>query len=197
MPQDPDTPGDITALLQRWKLGDTGALSNLAALTYSDLHAIAAGYLRHESANHTLQATGLVNELYLRLIRQNNLQLTDRRHFFAFAAMMMRRILCDYARQARTVKRPGGQSTRIPLHPDIAWVDAAGEDMFALDSALNELEAAHERQVRVVELRYFLGCTSQETAELLGLARATVERDLQFAKTWLFRRLSPQQPGGN
>jgi RNA polymerase sigma factor (TIGR02999 family) len=117
MPQDPDTPGDITALLQRWKLGDTGALSNLAALTYSDLHAIAAGYLRHESANHTLQATGLVNELYLRLIRQNNLQLTDRRHFFAFAAMMMRRILCDYARQARTVKRPGGQSTRIPFTP--------------------------------------------------------------------------------
>jgi len=195
MPQDPDTPGDITALLQRWKLGDTAALSNLAALTYSDLHAIAAGYLRRESANHTLQATGLVNELYLRLIRQNNLKLTNRRHFFAFAAMMMRRILCDYARQARTVKRPGGQSTRIPLHPDIAWVDAAGEDMFALDSALNELETSHERQVRVVELRYFLGCTSEETAELMGLARATVERDLQFAKTWLFRRLSPQLGG--
>jgi len=197
MPQDPEVPGDITALLQRWKLGDREALSSLASLTYGELHAIAAGYLRRESSCHTLQATGLVNELYLRLMRQNSLQLTNRRHFFTFAAMVMRRILCDYAREAHSAKRGEGRKNRIPLHPDMAWVDATGEDMFALDNALNELEAAHERQVRVVELRYFLGCTSEETAELLGMARATVDRDLQFAKTWLFRRLSPQALGGN
>jgi RNA polymerase sigma factor (TIGR02999 family) len=185
-------PGEITALLKQWKQGDSAALSSLAALTYSDLHAIAAGYLRRESGDHTLQATGLVNELYLRLIRQNNLQLTDRRHFYSFAALMMRRILCDYAREAHAVKRPGGRTMRIPLHPDIAWVDAAGEDMFALDRALTEMETDYERQVRVVELKFFLGCTNDETAEVLGLARATVVRDLQFAKTWLFRKLSPQ-----
>jgi RNA polymerase sigma factor (TIGR02999 family) len=197
MPQEPEMPGDITALLKQWKLGDSGALSSLAALTYSDLHAIAAGYLRRESGTHTLQATGLVNELYLRLIRQNKIQLTDRRHFYSFAAMIMRRILCDYAREARTIKRPGGQSTRVPLHPDIAWVDATGDDMFALDRALNEMEVTYERQVRVVELKFFLGCTNDETAELLGLARATVARDLQFAKSWLFRKLSPEGPAGD
>jgi len=188
-PDSPDQPGEITLLLKQWGAGDANALSNLASLAYSELRAIAAGYLRREGREHTLQATGLVNELYLRLARQRGARLSDRRHFYVFAAMMMRRILRDYAREAGAQKRPGGTSVRIPLHPDIAWVDAAGEEMLALDNALAELEAADERKARVIELRYFLGCTSDETADLLGLARATVDRDAQFARTWLYRRL--------
>ncbi len=180
-------PGDITALLRRWSGGDGAALGDLAELAYSELRAIAGGYLRREMPGHTLEATGLVNELYLRLARQRSVQFRDRRHFYAFAAMLMRRILGDSARQRQSEKRATGE--RIPLHPDMAWVDAAGEEMLALDRALAELEALDERKVRIVELRYFLGCTNQETAELLGIARATVDRDLQFARSWLHRRL--------
>jgi len=192
MPADAPIPGEITVLLNRWGKGDREALTTLASLAYDDLRAIAEGYLRRENPNHTLQATGLVNELYLRLARQRNTQLVDRRHFFSFSAMMMRRILSDYARRSHALKRPGGENTRVALHPDMAWVDAAGEDMLALDQALSELEALEERKVRVIELRYFLGCSNEETADLLGIARVTVNRDLEFAKAWLFRRLNPQ-----
>jgi RNA polymerase sigma factor (TIGR02999 family) len=195
MPSDTPVPGDITALLHRWNRGEAEALANLASLAYDDLRAIAAGYLRREHRNHTLQATGLVNELYLRLARQRSAELTDRRHFYSFAALMMRRILTDYARQAHALKRPGSQAVRVPLHPDLAWVDASGHEMIALDQAMGELEILDERKVRILELRFFLGCTNEETAELLSIGRASVDRDLKFAKTWLFRRLhQPLRP---
>src|SRR5579864_1244713 len=190
-------PGEITALLQRWNEGDSAVLASIASAAYDDLHNIARGYLRRESRGHTLQATGLVNELYLRLSQQREVKITDRRHFFTFSAMIMRRILSDYARRAQALKRPGAESVRIPLHPDIAWVDAAGTEMLVLDQALAELEVLDERKVRVVELRYFLGCTNQEAADLLGIAGATVERDLKFAKTWLYRRLRSQEVPGS
>jgi len=189
MSSDNSVPGEITALLQKWSEGDSAALASVAAVAYDDLRAIAQGYLRRESRGHTLQATGLVNELYLRLAQQRGAKITDRRHFFTFSAMMMRRILSDYARRAHAMKRPGADSVRIPLHPDIAWVDASGGEMLVLDQALAELEALDERKVRAVELRFFLGCTNEETAELLGVARATIDRDLQFSKSWLYRRL--------
>jgi|HubBroStandDraft_3_1064219.scaffolds.fasta_scaffold223341_1 RNA polymerase sigma factor (TIGR02999 family) len=191
MSSDNPIPGEITALLQRWNEGDSAALASVATVAYDDLRTIAQGYLRRESRGHTLQATGLVNELYLRLAQQKDAKITDRRHFFTFSAMMMRRILSDYARRAHAQKRPGSESVRIPLHPDIAWVDASSGEMLVLDQALAELEALDERKVRAVELRYFLGCTNEETAELLGVARATVDRDLQFSKSWLYRRLHP------
>ena len=194
MPEEPPQPGEITALLHRWNQGDAGALDSVTSLAYDELRAIAAGYLHRESRGHTLQATGLVNELYLRLARQRSVQITDRRHFFTFAALLMRRILVDYARQSRALKRPDSQAVRIPLHSDLAWVDAAGDDMLTLDLALGELEILDERKVRVLDFRFFLGCTNEETAELLGVTRATVDRDLQFAKTWLFRRLRPPAP---
>lgn len=190
MGTDSQKPGEITELLQRWSAGDPQALDELAELAYQELRAIAAGYLRREVPGHTLEATGLVNELYLRLARQKSVQFTDRRHFYAFAAMLMRRILRDYARQAGAGKHAAG--ARIPLHPDLAWVDAGGEEMVSLDSALTELQAVDERKVRAIELHYFLGCTNEETAELLGVAHATVERDLQFARSWLYRRLCPE-----
>jgi RNA polymerase sigma factor (TIGR02999 family) len=189
MSSDHALPGEITALLRRWDEGDSAALASVASVTYDDLRSIASGYLRRENRVHTLQATGLVNEVYLRLAQQGGTRLMDRRHFFTFAAMMMRRILTDYARRTHALKRPEGGNVRVPLHPDIAWVDASGDDMLALDSALAELEGLDERKVRAVELRYFLGCTNEEAADLLKVSRATFARDLQFALTWLYRRL--------
>jgi RNA polymerase sigma factor (TIGR02999 family) len=165
----------------------------LASLAYEDLHAIAIGYLRREDAGHTLQATGLVNELYLRLAQVRGVELSNRRHFYTFAAQLMRMILIDHARQTRALKRPGS-SARVPLHEEMAWIDASNEEMLALDAALDQLEAVEERKVRVLELRFFLGCTNEETAQLLDVSRATIDRDLEFAKTWLYRRLSAPPP---
>lgn len=182
-------PSEITRLLHRWQVGDREALGALASAAYDDLRAIAAGYLRRERSGHTLQATGLVNELYLRLAQIRSVQIEDRRHFYAFAAQLMRLILIDHARQARASKRPGSHA-RVPLHEEIAWVDATSDEMLDLDVALNELEAVAERKVRVLELRYFLGCTNEEAAQVLGVSRPTIDRDLEFARAWLYRRLA-------
>jgi RNA polymerase sigma factor (TIGR02999 family) len=181
-------------LLRKWNEGDRKALSLLVSLAYDDLRLIAQRHLRRESRMRTLQATGLVNELFIRLVRQSEINIVDRQHFYAFAAMMMRRILIDCARQALSQKRPTGQAERVPLHEEIAWIDASGQDMLDLETALIELERLDPRKSRVVELRYFLGCTNQETAEILGVVRATVDRDLQFAKAWLGRRLLGERP---
>ena len=188
MPPETPLPSEITGMLRRWKAGDREALADLAALAYDDLRAIAAGYLRREGAGHTLQATGLVNEMYLRLAQIRRVELTDRRHFFAFAAQLMRMVLIDYARQAHAQKRPG-PAFRVPLHEEMAWIDAANDDILALDSALDQLEALDVRKVRVIELRYFLGCTNEETADLLNVSRATIDRDLEFSRAWLHQRL--------
>ncbi len=186
-PESPST-RDITMLLCRWQTGDREALANLACVAYNDLHAIATGYLRRERSQ-TLQATGLVNELYIRLARVRGTQLSDRRHFFAFAAQLMRMILVDHARKLRAQKR-GGAGVRVPLHEEMAWIDSSGEDMLSLHAVLVQLEELDARKVRVIELRYFLGCTNDEVAELLDISRPTVDRDLEFAKVWLYRRLT-------
>jgi len=180
---------EITKLLHRWKEGDREALASLASAAYPDLHAIAAAYLRREAVGHTLQATGLVNELYLKLAQVRGVELTNRRHFYTFAAQMMRMILIDHARHAHALKRPGS-GDRVPLHEEMMWIDASSEEMLALDAALDQLEALEERKVRVIELRFFLGCTNEEAAQLLDVSRATIDRDLEFAKAWLYRRLS-------
>ncbi len=182
-------PHDITRLLRRWEEGDREAFQKVVTLAYDDLRAIAAGYLQREAAGHTLQATGLVNELYLKLSQVRGASLKDRRHFYAFAAQLMRRILIDYSRQAKALKRPSS-TERVPLHQEMAWIDAASEEMIALNTALDELEKSDERKVRVIELRFFLGCTNEEAAELLEVSRATIDRDLEFAKVWLYRRLT-------
>jgi len=196
MQPDAPVPREITKLLHRWKQGDREALASLASMAYDDLHAIATGYLRRENPGHTLQATGLVNELYLRLAQVRGLEFANRRHFYTFAAQLMRLILIDHARQTQALKRPGS-SVRVPLHEEMAWIDAASEEMLALDAALDQLETLEERKVRVIELRFFLGCTNEETAQLLDVSRATIDRDLEFAKAWLYRRLSqpPNQIG--
>src|SRR5271157_2305927 len=124
MPSEPPMPREITRLLHRWKEGDREALASLASLAYDDLRAIALGYLQRESAGHTLQATALVNELYLRLALVKRVDLTDRRHFYTFAAQLMRMILIDYGRQSNALKRPGS-AARVPLHEELAWIDAS------------------------------------------------------------------------
>ncbi len=182
-------PHEITQLLQSWNEGNREAFQQVMTLAYGDLRAIAAGYLQPGGAVRTLQATGLVNELYLKLAQVRGASLKDRRHFYAFAAQLMRMILIDYSRRARAQKRPPS-AARVPLHEEIAWIDAASEEMLALNTALDELRALDERKVRAVEFKYFLGCTNDETADLLEVSRSTVDRDLEFAKAWLYRRIN-------
>jgi RNA polymerase sigma factor (TIGR02999 family) len=179
--------GDITVLLRRWGGGDAKTLEPLFQLVYPQLRQIADALFRGEHQPSLLQPTSLVNELYLKLIRQRQLQLEDRTHFFSLAALMMRRVLVDQARAEGRQKRHGGVA--VPLHEDLAWVDATSLEMLDLDQALEELEAIEARKCRMVELRFFLGFTSEETAELLGLSKATVDRDLKFVRAWLHDRL--------
>lgn len=187
MPGDSLT-SEITTLLHRWSEGDREALALLTSTAYSDLRTMAASYVRREAPGHTLQATSLVNELYLRLAHLRHVKLSDRRHFYAFAAQLMRMILIDHARQTRTQKRAGNQ-VRVPLHEEMAWTSACGDEAIALNAALNQLEEIDARKVRVIELRFFLGCTNEEAADILEVSRTTVDRDLEFAKAWLYRQL--------
>jgi RNA polymerase sigma factor (TIGR02999 family) len=166
MPEAP-IPREITRLLHRWEAGDRDALASVISLVYEDLHAIAVN--RREGPGHTLQATGLVNELYLRLAQVRGIHVIDRRHFYAFAAQLMPAILTDYARRSRAIRR-SGSGARVPPHEQVAWVDASSEELLALAQALGQLEAMDERKVRVIDLRSFLGCTIEETAELLNIS---------------------------
>jgi RNA polymerase sigma factor (TIGR02999 family) len=183
-------PGEVTILLRRWRDGDNDARQELMPHVYPHLRDVAASYLRRESVEHTLQPTALVHELYLRLLQQRKAEWNDRAHFYTFAAKMMRLILADYARAANAEKR-GGDAANIPLSDDIPWVNLHGEDIIDVNGALDEMEAIDPRKVRLVELRYFLGCTVGECAELCGISTATAERDLALIKSWLYLRLRP------
>jgi RNA polymerase sigma factor (TIGR02999 family) len=180
--------GEVTLLLRQWQGGDKRALDQLMPLIYPRLRAMAGGLERNERAASTLQATGLVHEAYLRLLQQKSLGWEDREHFFSFAAHVMRLILTDHAR-SRLAQKRGGAAVRVPLHDSMQWVSIEGEEMVDLNRALEELEKLDARKVRIVELRYILGCTAEETADLLQLSKATVDRDLQVARAWLFRQL--------
>jgi len=182
--------GDITQLLQAWKDGRTEALEQLIPLVYPDLKRIAYSYLRRERAGHTLQATGLVHELYLRLCNQREANWQDRSHFFTFAAKVMRMLLTDHARRNLREKR-GGHNERVPLSDQLPWVDLNGPEYIDLDSALDELERIDKRKSQMVELCHLLGCTTEESAGILHISLATAERDLKFARGWLYRRLRP------
>jgi RNA polymerase sigma factor (TIGR02999 family) len=182
--------GDITQLLQEWKEGRPEALQQLIPLVYPDLKRIAYSYLRRENPGHTLQATGLVHELYLKLCNQREANWEDRRHFYTFAAKVMRMLLTDHARRNLRDKR-GGQQERVPLSDQLPWVDLNGPEYMDLDAALDELEKIDKRKAQMVELCHLLGCTTQESAEILHISLATAERDLKFARGWLYRRLRP------
>lgn len=184
--------GEVTQLLRQWTSGEAEAIENLAPLVYQHLHRIAQGYLSRERSGHTLQATGLVNEVFLRLMGEKRADWQDRGHFYSFAARMMRRILIDHARAVRSDKR-GGAAQKIPLAAELAWIDAQGPEILDLDTALNDLEALDAKKARAVELRYFLGCTAEETAEIMNVSKATIDRELRFTRSWLIDRLNPPQ----
>ncbi|HUA83039.1 MAG TPA: ECF-type sigma factor [Bryobacteraceae bacterium] len=181
-------PAKITQLLAEWRQGDEAAFEQLAPAVYDRLHAIAESYLRGERPTHTLQATALVNELFLRLVKNSGMRYDSREHFYSFAAKLMRRILVDYARKDGAKKR-GERAEPVLLAPELAWVDAASAELLDLDHALTELAELDPAKVRTLELRFFLGATSVETAELLGQSRARVDRDVNFALSWLHQRL--------
>jgi RNA polymerase sigma factor (TIGR02999 family) len=180
---------DVTQLLHEWRDGDQGALDRLLPLVYDELHRLAASYLRRERAGHTLQATALLNEAYLKLIDQTHADWQNRAQFIGVAAQVMRRILVNHARDRRAEKR-GGDAPRLALDEAVNVSKKKDVDLLALDDALKDLAAFDPRQSRIVELRYFGGLEIAETAEVLGLSPATVKREWNVAKAWLFSQLS-------
>lgn len=185
---------NLTALLNGLSEGNRESLDAFVPLVYKELHNQAHRYLRGERANHTLQTTALINEAYLRLIEQENIQWQNRAHFFAMAANMMRRILVDYAKSKYRVKR-GGKDEELPLDEALSVaIESTNEstkiDLILLDETLNKLALKDEQEARIVELRYFSGLTVEETAEVLGISTMTVKRDWNVAKAWLRREMT-------
>ncbi len=181
---------EITRMLQEWNGGNRDALDKLLPFIYDELHRQAAHYLRRERQDHTLQTTALINEAYLKLIDQREVNWESRTQFFGIAAQAMRRILIDYAKAKNREKR-GGNDIQITL--DEAALGAGDEksiDLIALNEALNRLAAKDKQQARVVELRYFGGLGLKETAEVLKISRTTAARDWAMAKAWLHRELT-------
>lgn len=176
-------------MLANWSKGDESALAQLMPLVHAELRRIAQRQMGRERAGHTLQATALVNEAYLKLAGEGGFEWHDRAHFFAVCAQVMRHILIDHARAHARDKRGGG-AIQVSLN-DVAVIDAGpAEDVVALDEALRELETLDPQKGRIVELRYFGGLTIEETAEVLGISPRTVRREWRRAKAWLFRMIS-------
>lgn len=179
----------ITTVLGRVRNGDPGALDQLLPLVYDELRALAGAQLRNERTGHTLGATALVHEAYLRLVAREQLDVKDRSHFFAVAAQSMRRVLVDHARARKRQKRGLGQ-VALPLEAVEGLVgEAAADELIALDEALDRLAAASPRAAQVVERRFFAGLTLEETAESLGTSLKTVQRDWLVARAWLRKEM--------
>ena len=177
-------------MLREWSGGSAQASEELMPLVYDELHRQAARFLRRERGDHTLQPTALINEAYIKLVDQREVNWESRTHFFAIASAMMRRILVDHARARHRGKR-GGDDLKLPLEEAALVIDNEKNiDLIALDEALNRLAKIDEQQVRVVELRYFSGLSLEETAEVLKISRATAARDWAMAKAWLRRELT-------
>ena len=182
------SPQEITRLLEDWAGGDRGALDKLAPLVHAELRRIARRQMGSERQGHTLQATALVNEAYLRLAGGEGLALQDRAHFYAVCAQVMRHVLIDHARAHARDKRGGG-APRVALDEAAVMSGEGASELVALDEALRALEAVDPQKGRVVELRYFAGLSIEETAEVLGVSRATACREWAMARAWLRREL--------
>jgi RNA polymerase sigma-70 factor, ECF subfamily len=180
-----------TELLLAWGDGDKQAFDLLVPLVHDELRRLARGYMARERPDHTLQASALVNEAYVRLIELKRMQWQNRTHFFAMSARVMRRILVDFARAKRNEKRGGG-APRVTLDEALLVTPEKGQDLVALDVALSALETVHPRKSQVVELRFFGGLSLEETAEALQVSIDTVKRDWRFAKLWLLAELNPK-----
>jgi RNA polymerase sigma factor (TIGR02999 family) len=186
----------ITQLLRAWSGGDARALEQLTPLVYVQLHRTAKRYMAGERPAHTLQTTALINEVYLRLVDAPEISWHDRAHFFAVCARLMRRILTDFGRSRRRVKR-GGEACPLPLDEALLVTHEPSADLVALDDALNALGEVDQRKSQVVELRFFGGLSVEETAEVLRVSEETVKRDWRLAKLWLLREMSGEKTGEN
>lgn len=183
-----DQPGQVTLLLERWASGDQSALDELTPLVYNELRNVADAYLRHERPDHTLQATELVNEAYLRLIGQKHGRWEGRKHFYGIAARLMRQVLVEHARKHKADKRGGGRVTvTLENYDDVA--ETPEVDILAVHEALERLARFDQQQARIVELRFFGGLSIQEAAATMGIGHATVEREWNMARAWLRNEL--------
>jgi len=181
-------PRSLSELLAKWPTDDTQSLESLLPQVYDELRQLAHRYLRNQSPGHTLQSTALVHEAYLRLAKSDSLIFENERQFFGLAALIMRQILVDYARSRGASKRDGG--CRIALENLADLPGAEDTELIALDQALDELSRFDARQARIVEMKFFGGLSAPEIAEVLGISRATVDRDWATARVWLHRQIS-------
>jgi RNA polymerase sigma-70 factor (ECF subfamily) len=182
-------PEGITELLEKWGQGDQGALDQLLPLVYNELHRLAGAYLRRERREHTLQPTALLNEAYLKLIDQHSIRWQNRAQFYGVAAQLMRRILVDHARAHYAAKR-GGDRYPVSLKNIGGFGNQPDADLLELHEVLDRLAKIDPEQSRMVELRFFGGLTIEETAEVMHVSHATVEREWKIAKAWLKRALT-------
>ena len=181
-------PAQITGLLRAWSDGDNNALDTLLPLVEAELRRLARIYMARERRDHTLQATALVNEAFLRLAGAQHVRWQDRAHFLGIAARLMRRVLVDHAR-TRAFQKRGGGGRKVSLDDTLQVAPAPTVDVLALDRALETLSAVDPRKSQVIELRYFGGMTLEETADALGISTDTVKREWRVAKLWLLREL--------
>ena len=182
------SPNEVTSLLSRLAGGDKSVIERLMPLVYAELHRRANQSMRQERADHTLQPTALVHEVYLKLVQQREPNFKNRAHFYAIAAQLMRRILTDHARARLAAKRGGAAEGEVPLDLRGIRTDQP-TGVIAVNDALKELSVHDERQEKIVEMRFFGGLTVEETAEVLGVSVRTVEREWSMARAWLYRRL--------
>jgi RNA polymerase sigma factor (TIGR02999 family) len=185
----PGLEGDITRLLGEWSRGRDEAFRELLTVAYERLRAMASASMRRERPDHTLQPTALVGELYLRLAGAKLAGWKDREHFYSFCARAMRWILTDHARARMSERR---RVELLPFTEEIRWLGERDEDAFDLDRALTRLEKIDARKAKILELRIYLSCTSEETAEIVQVSKATVDRDMRLACAWLCRELRPE-----
>ena len=182
------TQNEVTELLRQWQSGDQSALDKLTPLVYDELHRLAHQYLNRERSDHTLQTTALVNEAYLRLVKESDIDWEGRAHFFAVSARVMRHILVDYARQHTAAKR-GREFQKVVRDDEALLFTERAAELVALDEAMRALQQIHPRQSQVVELRYFGGLNNKEASKVMNVSETTIERDWRFAKAWLYREL--------
>ena len=192
---DPSPPNDVTELLVAWSDGDQAARDQLMGVVYDELHRLAHHYMKRESPGHTLQTSALVNEAFVRLVNQRDVQWRNRAHFYGIAAQMMRRILVDYARSRNYAKRGGG-AAQISLDEALIVSDERSAEVVNVHEALERLAEFDARKGQIVELRFFCGLSVDETADVLGVSPGTVMRDWTLAKAWLRREISAELSEG-
>jgi RNA polymerase sigma factor (TIGR02999 family) len=182
----------VSELLAQWRAGDEESLHRLLSLVYSELRRLAHNYLRKERPDHTLQSAALVHEAYLRLMKQQPMHFENRAHFFAVSAQLMRQILVEYARRRKAAKRDPGY--KLTLDESLVQARTRSVDLIVLDDALNGLAKVDPQQCRIVELRFFSGLSIEETSQVLGVSPATVKRDWNTAKLWLYNQIRRAEP---